>query len=222
MQKKKVHVNAHTHWDRSWYWPFERFRVKLVECVKAVIRELKTHPDYSFNFDGQVMMLDDYLQVCPEDRDYLQQCARQGRIKLGPMYCLSDVYCTGGEALIRNILLGKQWCDQFGGGFSRVLHMPDTFGITPCMPMIAAGTNMKAFSFMRGTAGQVPGLVDMVNIQNINPQLPEDTRYFIWRSPDGSEITAIRLRDGYANAAASMGSIPVKVKSPKSATPKSL
>lgn len=210
MNKKPVHVIAHTHWDRSWYWPFERFRLKLVECVKAVVRELKAHPDYQFNFDGQVLMLEDYLQVCPEDRAYLQDCARNGRIKIGPMYCLSDVYCTGGEALIRNILIGKQWCEAFGGGYSRVLHMPDTFGITPCMPMIAAGFGMQAFVFMRGTAGQVPGLVNMQNIQGITPQIPEDTRFFLWRSPDGSEIATIRLREGYASAAAGMGFDPAK------------
>ncbi len=210
MNKKLVHVIAHTHWDRSWYWPFERFRLKLVECVKAVVRELKAHPDYRFNFDGQVLMLEDYLQVCPEDRAYLQECARSGRIKIGPMYCLSDVYCTGGEALIRNILIGKQWCEAFGGGYSRVLHMPDTFGITPCMPMIAAGFRMQAFVFMRGSAGQVPGLVDMQNIQGIAPQIPEDTRFFLWRSPDGSGIATIRLREGYASAAAHMGFDPEK------------
>ena len=202
-QRKAVHVIAHTHWDRSWYWPLERFRAKLVECVKAVIRELKAHPDYQFNFDGQVLMLEDYLQVCPDDRAYLQACARAGRVKIGPMYCLADVYCTGGEALIRNILLGKQWCEAFGGGFSRVLHMPDTFGITPCMPMIAAGFGLKAFSFMRGVAGQVPGLVSMENIQGVEPQIPPDTRFFLWRAPDGSAIPTIRLREGYASAAAS-------------------
>ncbi|MDX2110541.1 MAG: hypothetical protein SFY80_09910 [Verrucomicrobiota bacterium] len=201
--RKAVHVIAHTHWDRSWYWPFERFRIKLVECVKAVVRELKAHPDYSFNFDGQILMLEDYLHVCPEDREYLQQCARDGRIKIGPMYCLSDVYCTGGEALIRNIQIGKLWCEQFGGGYSRVLHMPDTFGITPAMPMIAAGLGMKAFVFMRGVAGEVPGLTDMNKLQGIVPQIPEGTRFFNWVTPDGSTIPTVRLRHGYASAAAS-------------------
>jgi len=200
MQRKVVHVIAHTHWDRAWYWPFERFRVKLVECVKAVVRDLKAHPDYQFVFDGQVLMLEDYLVVCPEDRPYLQECARAGRIKIGPMYCLSDIYCTGDEALIRNLLLGQEWCRAFGGGCSRVLHMPDTFGITPCMPMIAAGFQMRAFTFMRGLAGEMPGLVDMKTIQGIEPQIPRDTRYFLWRAPDGSVIPTIRLREGYASA----------------------
>jgi len=117
------------------------------------------------------------------------------------MYCLSDVYCTGGEALIRNLLIGKKWCTSFGGGYQPVLYMPDTFGITPSMPMIAAGFDMKAFIFMRGLAGQVPGLTGMITIQGMKLQLPKGTRHFLWQAPDGSEIRTIILRDEYANAA---------------------
>ena len=105
-EKIRILVVPHTHWDRAWYWPTERFRIKLIECVRAVMRELKADPDYKFTFDGQVLPLEDYLAVCPEDTEFFQEAARTGRIAIGPMYCLSDVYCTGGEALIRNLLLG--------------------------------------------------------------------------------------------------------------------
>ncbi len=208
--KKTAHVIAHTHWDRAWYWPLERFRVRLVECVKAVIRELRTHPDYIFTFDGQTLMLEDYLEVCPEDRGYLQQCAREGRISIGPMYVLSDLYCTGGEALVRNLLIGAQWCREFGAEPARVLHMPDTFGITPCIPMIARGFGMRSFSFMRGIPGEVPGLTDMVRVDGGTRQ--QDRRFFLWRSADGSEIPVITLREGYASAAARIGREPGSAK----------
>ena len=201
-QKKRAHVVVHTHWDRSWYWPMERFRVKLVSCVKAVVQELRQNPDYQFTFDGQVLMLEDYLEVCPEDGETLRQAARDGRIRIGPLYCLADVYCTGGEALIRNLLIGKEWCTTFGGGYSRVLHMPDTFGITPSMPMIAAGFGMTAFSFMRGVAGQVPEPHSMREVATGEAQIPEGTRFFIWRCRDGSEVVTIRFRHGYGSAAA--------------------
>ena len=196
-----VLVVSHTHWDRAWYWPAERFRIRLIDCVTAIIRELKADPDYKFTFDGQVLPLADYLEVRPEDTAFLQEAARAGRIAIGPMYCLADVYCTGGEALIRNLLIGRKWCERFGAGYQRSLHMPDTFGITPSMPMIAAGFGMKNFVFMRGLAGQTPGLTSMFTLQGIEPQLPAGTRLFLWRSADGSEIRTIILRDGYANAA---------------------
>ncbi len=208
--KKTVHVIAHTHWDRAWYWPLERFRVRLVECVKAVIRELRAHPDYIFTFDGQTLMLEDYLEVCPEDRGYLQQCAREGRISVGPMYVLSDLYCTGGEALVRNLLIGTRWCQDFGAEPARVLHMPDTFGITPSIPMIARGFGMRAFTFMRGIPGELPGLTDMVRSGADLPQA--DRRFFVWRSADGSEIPVITLREGYASAAARIGCEPGSTK----------
>jgi len=201
---KPVHVIAHTHWDRSWYWPIERFRVKLVECVKAVVRELRTHPDYRFTFDGQALMLEDYLKVCPEDREFLVECARAGRIELGPMYCLADVYCVGGEALIRNIQIGQAWAENFGGEPGSVLHMPDTFGIIPEMPSLVEGFGFSAFTFMRGVRGQVPGLVTMEELKGIEPQIPEKPRFFQWMGQDGSRALTIRLRQGYASAAHSL------------------
>lgn len=177
--------------------------MRLGKCVKAVIRELKTHKDYIFNFDGQALMLDDYLQVFPDDSEFIRRYACENRIWLGPLYSQCDLYCTSGESLIHNLLAGKRFCEKLGGGYSRVLYMPDTFGIPSCVPMIAKGFGLKAVCFMRGVAGQVPGLVTMEDLEGVKPQIPDGARYFRWRSADGTEIPVIRLRHGYASAAAS-------------------
>ncbi len=209
IDKIKAHVIAHTHWDRAWYWPVERFRIKLIECVESVIRQLRKHPDYIFNFDGQTLMLEDYLEVCSSDTAYLRQCAAEGRIRLGPMYCLADLYCTGGESLIRNLLAGQRWCSDFGGGRSEVLYMPDTFGITPCIPMIAAGFGFRGFCFMRGAIERACGLDETeTSSSGEAPLLPRGARFFRWRSRDGSCVDVIRLRDGYASAAVRIGRGP--------------
>lgn len=177
-------VVPHTHWDRAWYWPFERFRVRLVELFQGVKRELALHPEYRFTFDGQTVMVEDYLEVHPEDEDLLMQAGHRGCIKMGPLYVLPDLYCTGGEALIRNALTGMEMAERFAA-VQTTLHLPDTFGITPSIPMIAAGFEMPAVTFMRGSEGAIP------------PGL----RMFKWHCPDRSVVRTMRLRDGYANAA---------------------
>ncbi len=199
-------IVPHTHWDRAWYWPVERFRPRLVECLLAALRNLDRHPDYHFTCDGQTAILEDFLAVCPHERARVERHARAGRLHLGPMFVLSDLYCTGGEALIRNLLLGMDHAAALGG-LQRTLHMPDTFGITPSLPMIAQGFGLAALTFMRGVPGELPGLTDMARggAQAGIPTLPEGTRLFRWRAADGSEIRVLRLRDGYANAANGIG-----------------
>ena len=35
--KKTLHIIPHSHWDREWYLPFEKHRVRLVELFDALI-----------------------------------------------------------------------------------------------------------------------------------------------------------------------------------------
>ncbi|NLF40274.1 hypothetical protein GX586_12570 [bacterium] len=199
MKRTKALVVPHTHWDRAWYWPCERFRTKLCALFDVLIATLKEQPAFRFTLDGQVLPLEDYLAVRPEHRAFLARMIRAGRLKLGPMYCLADLYCTGGEALIRNLQIGLERARSFGAA-QNTLHMPDTFGITPGIPMIAAGFGLRAFTFMRGVSGELPEGTSMRHDAAVDATLPELTRMFIWNGADGSALRTMRLRDGYGNA----------------------
>ena len=63
-----VHVVSHTHWDREWYRPYQVFRTRLVDVVDAMIELLDKDVDYRyFHLDGQTIVLDDYLEIRPEN-----------------------------------------------------------------------------------------------------------------------------------------------------------
>src|SRR5881227_1216743 len=55
----------HTHWDREWYRPFQSFRVSLVEVVDEVLELLEADERLRFTLDGQLMPIDDYLEIRP-------------------------------------------------------------------------------------------------------------------------------------------------------------
>jgi hypothetical protein len=112
---------------------------------------------------------------------------KAGRLRMGPLYVLSDVYCTGGEALIRNLLLGAAQADAFHAR-QQVVYLPDTFGLTPEVPMLAAGFGYDCVVFMRG----LPQAYD------------QRRRFWHWQAADGSRCMVYRLRDGYASAAQSL------------------
>ena len=80
---RSVAVVAHTHWDREWYAPYEHFRARLTSVLDEVLSLLESDPSYRyFLLDGQMAMIDDYLEVRPEAAGRVRRLAEQGRLAL--------------------------------------------------------------------------------------------------------------------------------------------
>ena len=83
-------VVPHTHWDREWYLPFEFFRLRLGSVVDGVLDTLERDPSFtSFTLDGQAIVLEDYVEVRPENAGRLQALLDAGRLEAGPSYVLA-------------------------------------------------------------------------------------------------------------------------------------
>ena len=83
--KTKIYVLPSTHWDREWVLPFEKFRYKLVRMMDRLLDILEKNPAYKcFHMDGQTILIDDYLQIRPENRERVAALLRSGRIMIGP------------------------------------------------------------------------------------------------------------------------------------------
>src|SRR5579883_1777996 len=60
------HVIVHTHWDREWYLPFSVYRRRLVTLIDSLLLTLEREPNLRFHLDGQMALVDDYLDLRPE------------------------------------------------------------------------------------------------------------------------------------------------------------
>jgi mannosylglycerate hydrolase len=177
-------VVPHTHWDREWYLPFERFQLKLAAVVDEVLDVLERDPEYtSFTLDGQAVVLEDYLEARPENEGRLRALLASGRLEVGPSYILPDELLVAGESLVRNLLLGRIVCERFGARPSPVGYLPDSFGHPLQLPQILAGFGIDSFIFSRG----------------LGDELDELGVVFRWRAPDGSEVLAIQQLASYSN-----------------------
>jgi mannosylglycerate hydrolase len=180
-------VVSHTHWDRAWYLPFHRFRHRLVRLVGRLLDLLEETPAYrAFTLDGQTILLDDYLEVRPDQEDRLRRLIEDERLLIGPWYTLPDLFLVSGEAILRNLQIGHDYCEEFGGGMP-VGYIPDPFGHIAQMPQILRGFGLDTYIFMRGLGRE------------------EKERFggiFDWEAPDGSTVTAIYQPKGYFPAAA--------------------
>ena len=179
-------VVPHTHWDREWYRPFEYFQLALGRVVDGVIEVLERDSDFtSFTLDGQGIVLEDYLEIRPENEARLRALVKAGRIEIGPTYMLPDELLVGAEPLIRNLLIGRDVCRRFGGEPTPTGYLPDSFGHPLQLPQILAGFGIRSFIFSRGMGDEL----DTVGV------------VFRWQAPDGSQVLALQQLDHYGNFA---------------------
>jgi len=180
-------VVSHTHWDRAWYLPFQAFRLRLVRTVDRLIELLERDEHFrAFTLDGQTVLLEDYLEIRPERQERLRALTQSGRLALGPWYVLPDLFLVSGEAIVRNLQLGREQGEAFGN-YTPVGYVPDPFGHCAQLPQLLRGFGIDSYIFMRGLDAQTKKTHGAV---------------FDWQAPDGSEVLAVYQREGYFPVAA--------------------
>ncbi len=177
MSKKKLYFVLSTHWDREWYQSFQDYRYRLVDLLDEVLDGIRSGelkgPFYS---DGQVCLLEDYLEINPQRSEEVKGLVKEGRIAAGPWYVLPDEFLVSAEAMVRNIRLGFETARSFGAEPSRTGFLCDMFGHISQMPQILNNFGINNAFIWRG-----------INV---------DKRHILWKGADGSEVCTFIFGDG--------------------------
>jgi hypothetical protein len=183
MTARRIAIVPHTHWDREWYKSYQDFRLALVELIDTLLPLLERDASYPhFMLDGQMAVVDDYLEVRPEAEGRLRALAAAGRVSMGPWYILMDEFLASGETIVRNLQMGLGRGAAFGS-VMELGYLPDMFGHIAQMPQIL----------------RLAGFHDAVVWRGVPSQVTKNA--FTWASPDGSSVRAEYLPVGYGNAA---------------------
>ena len=184
MTARRIAIVPHTHWDREWYKSYQDFRLALVELIDTLLPLLERDASYPyFMLDGQMAVVDDYLEVRPEAEGRLRALAAAGRVSMGPWYILMDEFLASGETIVRNLQMGLGRGAAFGG-VMELGYLPDMFGHIAQMPQIL----------------RLAGFSDAVVWRGVPSQVTKNA--FDWVAPDGSSVRAEYLPVGYGNGAA--------------------
>ncbi|MBP3884639.1 MAG: alpha-mannosidase [Olsenella sp.] len=177
---KDIHVVAHSHWDREWYFTTSRSKIYLQKDLGDVMDTLERDPSFtSFMLDGQTCLVDDYLAWNPGEKSRLMRLVREGRLIIGPWYTQTDQMVISGESIVRNMAYGIRRADELGGHM-RVGYVPDSFGQAGNMPQIYAGFGIATSLFWRGVSDDMCSHTD-----------------FYWRGDDGTRTLVSQIPYGY-------------------------
>jgi len=176
---KKIHVIQHTHWDFEWYFTRNEALIQFVYHMDEVFQALQAQTVDYYLLDGQMSILDDYLDAYPEKKMELTKWVRSGRLFIGPWYTQTDEMIITGESIIRNLSLGMAMANDLGGS-QHIGYLPDSFGQAADMPKIYNGMDIQNALFWRGLSAD-----------------KTDQREFVWDAEDGSNVSVLNIKDGY-------------------------
>lgn len=175
MDKMKLYVISHTHWDREWYQEFQYYRYRLVRMMDDLLDLMERQPAYKyFHLDGQTIVLQDYLAIRPENEQRLRRLIEAGRIIIGPWYVMPDEFLSSGETLVKNLQTGFALCAKYGAAPMQNGYVTDIFGHNSQFPQILRQFGIESATLYRGIGDY-------------------DRDTFLWQAPDGSQVYAYKL-----------------------------
>ncbi|GIN41848.1 MULTISPECIES: alpha-mannosidase [Heyndrickxia] len=205
--KKTAHIISHSHWDREWYLPFEKHRYYFIKLMNHLIEQFKKEDNsfQSFHLDGQTVLLEDYFDIHPENREIVKQLIKEKKLYIGPWYVLQDAFLTSSEANVRNLLIGMNDTKAYGDA-AKIGYFPDTFGIYGQAPQLLKQAGIDTAAFGRGVKP-----TGFNNTVSDTPDFESPYSEMTWKSPDGSSVLGILFANWYSNG----NEIPVEVEEAK-------
>lgn len=168
---------GNAHLDLAWLWPMQETYRKTARTFAAQLRLLERYPEYRF-IQSQPAAYEMCREHYPELYERIRQAVKDGRwIAEGAMYVEPDTNMPSGEALVRQLVVGKRFYREELGVDSRMLWLPDTFGYSAVLPQLLAGCGVKY-------------LVTQKIFWSYNEGDPFPYHYFTWKGMDGTAVTS--------------------------------
>ena len=171
-----LHGIGHAHMDIAYLWPIGQMRLKNARTYSNVLRLMEDDPEFRFSH-SQPALYEMTEQDFPEVFEGIKSRVSEGRWEvMGGMWVEPDLNVPSGEALVRQLVLGRRYFeDRFGAVETPVLWLPDTFGFPGQIPQLMRGAGLKWF------------VTNKLNWNQIN-RVPWSTHH--WEGIDGSRVLA--------------------------------
>lgn len=175
-----ISIVHHTHWDREWFFSTQDSLVLSDLIFSEILEELKNNPDLKFVLDGQISIVDDYIELYPEKMDLIRELVSNNQLFLGPWFTQFDAIIPHEESMFRNAMIGDIETSKYGKKM-KIAYLPDTFGFNAQMPTIIKHMGLDKIIFWRGIDLEKTG-----------------TPYFYWKGLGDKKILTINITSSYA------------------------
>ncbi|MBI3005074.1 MAG: alpha-mannosidase [Ignavibacteriales bacterium] len=168
-----VHLVPHSHVDIAWLWRPSETAYKAARVQSTVLRLMEEFPECRFT-QSQALLSELTRKAFPDIFKQVKQRILEGRWEaVSPLWVEQDYNIPGGEALIRNILLGKRYFKNELETDSTVAWLPDSLGFAWSLPQILKKSGITS-------------LLTTKLLRNDTTVFPHSS--FWWQGIDGTRI----------------------------------
>ena len=173
-----AYLVPHTHYDVAWAFSKEEY-LKINESILEAALKLMEHPEFRFCLE-QTYLLKALEEKNPDLFQRIKEMIKAGRIEIvDGQYLMADTMLPTGEVLVREILVGKRYCQQKLGIDVPVAWAADSFGMNAQLPQIYKKAGYKWLAFRRGARADIK------------------ESEFLWKGLDGTTIISHWFPLGY-------------------------
>ncbi len=188
----EISAVGHAHMDLAWLWPIRETLRKGARTFATAIDLADRYPDYIFGA-SQPQYFQWMKESYPELYQKIKAKVREGRLEpQGAMWVEADTNITGGEALVRQLLLGKGFFKEEFDVDIDYLWLPDVFGYTAALPQILSKAAVTTFFTQKLSWSLI----------NVFPH-----HAFKWQGIDGTQVLAKMFPEETYNSPAAPRSV---------------
>ncbi|MEU0192619.1 NEW3 domain-containing protein [Streptomyces afghaniensis] len=168
-----------------------------MSLVRAHCDLARRDPAYTFVL-AEVDYLKPYWDAFPEERAFLRQLIRTGRVEImGGTYNEPNTNLTGAEATIRNALYGDGFQRGIIGASPETAWQLDAFGHDPQFPGLMADAGVGSSSWARGPFHQWGPTLSVFGEEPRDPGRMQFPAEFDWIAPSGRGLLTAYMVNHY-------------------------
>ncbi len=177
-----VIYTSHSHIDVAWLWRIQESVRKGARTFSNNMALMDKYPEMTFA-QSQAVLYDMMKRYYPDVYAKIKEKVANGQWDIvGNVWVEADTNIASGEALIRQLLYGREYFLTEFGTCSDTYWLPDCFGFSWALPQIIKRSGMKYF------------LTSKLNNNDTN-RFPHTL--FRWKGNNGDEIVAYLQRPSY-------------------------
>ncbi|MEU0413781.1 NEW3 domain-containing protein [Streptomyces griseorubiginosus] len=168
-----------------------------MSLVRAHSDLARRDPAYTFVL-AEVDYLKPYWDAFPEERGFLRELIRTGRVEImGGTYNEPNTNLTGAEATVRNALYGDGYQRAILGASPETAWQLDAFGHDPQFPGLMADAGVTSSSWARGPFHQWGPTLSVFGEEPRDPKRMQFPAEFDWIAPSGRGILTAYMVNHY-------------------------
>ena len=176
--RREVYIVPFSHLDLYWAGTQEECLSRGNRIITKAMGLAERYPDFRFLLEDDDFVADfvDGHRGAPE-LEAFKRLVKEGRIEIAPKWAAIYQNLPRGEALVRNVVLGKRYAREVFGVDPQTAHLGDIPGFTRQYPQILRKADTPYMVMTR--------------------MGPPDQSLFHWKAPDGSAILVWNTIKGY-------------------------